>query len=73
MAATSRSPISTDGSPMTHAMSSKLNKHNPFLPKNKRQKSPDEQLKEEYSKLHPCAESIPFGSAIAEEACEAQV
>ena len=50
-----------------------MGKHNPFVLKKRHRKSPDEQLKEEYSKLHACTENMPFGSAIAEEACETQV
>ena len=42
MAATSRSPLSTDGSPMVHVMHSKLGRSNPFTSKDMRQQSPDQ-------------------------------
>jgi hypothetical protein len=62
MAATSRSPLSTDGSPMTHVMNSKLGRSNPFTSKDRRQQSPDLRKQQEGQILN----SLPSGEFAAD-------
>jgi hypothetical protein len=69
--ATSRSPLSTDGSPMVHVMNSKLGRSNPFASKDSRQQSPDlrQQRDGKRSNGRPSGESAAHereGGAVAE-------